>query len=109
MRLLPRKIGYLTYSHSISHTCRFAHLRNSELRGSLNTSDGTLIPTMSHQWVVILGSHLWGMKKIANIADTYSGVVCLVSKGKTMKRESGAKPEQTHCRKLHYEAPRTLY
>ena len=52
---------------------------------------------------------MWGMKKIANIANTYSGVVCLVSKGKTMKRESGAKPEQTHCRKLHYEAPRTLY
>ena len=50
-----------------------------------------------------------GNKKIANIANTYSGVVCLVSKGKTMKRESGAKPEQTHCRKLHYEAPRTLY
>ncbi len=46
-----------------------------------------------------------GNKKIANIANTYSGVVCLVSKGKTMKRESGAKPEQTHCRKLHYEAP----
>jgi len=50
-----------------------------------------------------------GNEKIANIANTYSGVVCLVSKGKTMKRESGAKPEQTHCRKLHYEAPRTLY
>lgn len=29
-----------------------------------------------------------GNKKIANIANTYSGVVCLVSKGKTMKRES---------------------
>ena len=41
-----------------------------------------------------------GNKKIANIANTYSGVVCLVSKGKTMKRESGARPEQTHCRKL---------